>query len=83
MFNARKIAVLGTLARNGPMTPVEIAGRLRIYPSRAMYSYMRRLAKWNLVSRGHRFRRGRMLYQLTEKGKSRLAWLSKRPGGSA
>lgn len=75
-FNVRKIAVLKLLANNGPMTPPEIAVRTRRYPVRAMYSYMLHLAKWGLVTRGRRVRRGRMLYQLTEKGRQRLAWLS-------
>lgn len=76
-FNQRKIAVLRALANNGPMTPPEIAAGLRVYPVRAMYSYMLHLAKWGLVTRGRRIRRGRMLYQLTEKGKARLAWLNR------
>lgn len=74
-FNLKKIAVLRALANNGPLTPVDLAVRTRRYPVRAMYSYMLRLAKWGLVTRGRRIRRGRMLYQLTEKGKHRLAYL--------
>lgn len=79
MFNEKKRKVLGVLARNGPMTPPEIAVRARIYPVKAMYSYMRRLARYNLVSRGRKFRRGRMLYWLTEKGQARYEWLKKSP----
>lgn len=79
-FNQRKIAVLRLLANNGPLTPPEIAARLRIYPVRAVYSYMQHLAKWQLVTRGRRWRRGRMLYQLTQKGSDRLAWLEGRQG---
>lgn len=74
-FNLKKIAVLNLLANNGPMTPPEIAVRTRRYPVRAMYSYMLHLAKWGLVTRGRRIRRGRMLYQLTPKGAARLKWL--------
>lgn len=77
MFNEKKRKVLGVLARNGPMTPPEIAVRARIYPVKSMYSYMRRLARYDLVSRGRKFRRGRMLYWLTQKGIARLEWLRK------
>jgi DNA-binding PadR family transcriptional regulator len=77
MFNEKKLRVLGLLARNGPMTPPEIAARLGLYPVRAMYSYMLHLAKWSLVTRERKFRRGRMLYSLTAKGRARLAWLNR------
>lgn len=81
IFNLKKIAVLKTLAMNGPLTPQEIAARTGRYPIRSMYSYLRHLAKWKLVTRGQRPQpRGRMLYSLTERGSTRLAWLT-RPSG--
>lgn len=75
VFNEKKLAVLGAFVRGGPMTPAEVAVRARIPPSGPMYTYLKRLAKWGLVSRGTRWRRGRMLYRLTEKGKARYEWL--------
>jgi DNA-binding PadR family transcriptional regulator len=75
VFNEKKIAVLRALVKNGPMTPPEIAIRTGRYPARSMYSYLRRLAKWELVTRGRIHQRGPMVYAITEKGKQRLAWL--------
>lgn len=75
MYNEKKIAVLRALSKNGPMRPPEIAVWTRRYPVRAMYSYMRRLAKWGLVTSGRQHQRGPMVYAITEKGKQRLAWL--------
>lgn len=77
MYNEKKRKVLGALHNNGPMTPPEIAVRTRLYPIKSMYSYLRRLSRFGLISRGSRFRRGRMLYALTERGTARLAWLSR------
>ena len=82
MFNEKKLAVLKALARNGPMTPAEIAVAVGRYPVWAMYSYMRRLAGMGLVTRGRQYRRGRMLYWLTEKGTQRLSWLNATRGRS-
>lgn len=76
MYNEKKRKVLGTLARNGPMTPPEIAVRTRLYPIKSMYSYMLRLAGFGLVSRGRQYRRGEMVYALTEKGTARFLWLT-------
>ena len=75
-YNEKKMKVLGLLARNGPMTPQEIAVRLRFYPIRAIYTYLRRQARNGLITRGRRFRRGQMIYALTDKGRARLAWLN-------
>jgi DNA-binding IclR family transcriptional regulator len=78
-YNEKKLRVLAVFERGGPLTPVEVAVRARAFPADAMYSYLRRLARWGLVTRGRRWRRGRMLYWLTEKGKRRLQWLRGSP----
>lgn len=72
--NERKILVLRTLRRTGPLLAKELAVRAGIYPVRRAYWYFARLAKWDLIRRS-RDRSGRWLYRISEKGAGRLAWL--------
>jgi hypothetical protein len=73
-YNELKTKALTIFEQEGPLAPPEWAVRARFWPIRASYSYLSRLHKWGLLGRS-RDARGCLLYLLSERGRSRLAWL--------
>jgi DNA-binding IclR family transcriptional regulator len=78
--NQRKIQVLKLLDHAGWLNPPAISTRIGFFPTRAMYSYLLRLHRWGLLDRRHDSR-GLLLYRLSARGRSRLAWLQQKGGG--
>ena len=76
--NSLKIRALTALEYYGPMNPPVWAVVVGMTPVRSSYSYLLRLHRWGLLYRG-RDQRGFLLYELTEKGRARLAWLRSQP----
>jgi hypothetical protein len=74
--NQRKRAILGFLASlSRPATVPEIARGTRLpYDCRGLYSLLAAYAHWGLVLRSQSTE-GRILYRLSERGRTRLAWL--------
>jgi len=72
-YNERKLQILRLFASRGPMGPQEVAVQVGLYPTRAMYTRLIRLARWGLLHRS--WRSGRLVYSLSPKGQARIAWL--------
>lgn len=76
-YNQLKLETLSAFSESGPLSPGRLAGKIRLYPIRAAYSYLSRLWRWGLLSR-REGARGRLLYSLSARGRARLAWLIER-----
>ena len=82
-YNARKRSVLAFLAsrRGGrPATGPEVAWGIRLpYSTRGLYGLLAAYSRWGLV---HRWRGpdGRLLFDLEDRGRARLAWLRRQRG---
>lgn len=74
-YNARKRQALEVFVR-GSLSPSRWAILAGFYPVRAAYSYLSRLWRWGLLQRNVDAR-GMIIYQLSEKGHRRLAWLER------
>lgn len=79
MRNSRKRAVLAFLAsRTRPATAREIAWHTRLpYAPRGLYGLLARYSRWGLVFR-HCGPDGRLLFEIADRGRARLAWLRRR-----
>lgn len=75
--NSRKLRVLDYLAAQArPASVAEIAWGVRLpYAARGLYSLLGAYARWGLVRRW-RGPGGRLVFELTERGLERLAWLN-------
>jgi hypothetical protein len=69
-----KIRALSAFESYGALNPPAWSVIAGMTPVRSSYSYLLRLHRWGLLTRG-RDGRGLLLYALTEKGSARLAWL--------
>jgi len=78
-FNERKRQALAIFAQRGWLNPPAWAALAAFYPVRAAYSYLVRLHRWGLLERRQDLR-GLLLYRLSERGQTRLAWLNRRVG---
>ena len=72
--NRLKIRILGILDEAGWLNPPRISALVGFFPVRAIYSYLLRLHRWGLLDR-RRDRRGLLIYRLSARGRTRLAWL--------
>jgi len=75
-YNKLKIRALEVFAfaPGAWFTPLEVAERLSFRPTRAVWSYLKRL--WNLRLLERRsFGRGTLKYKISQRGQSRLDWL--------
>ena len=72
-----KLDVLRIFAQfNGFLKPDSVRGKLRPIPDRrSFYSYLGRLLGQGLLERNSNSRRGQLSYRLTERGRSRIAYL--------
>ena len=67
-FNARKRQCFEIFATHGAgLRPIEWAIEARFYPTRAAFSYLKRLYDWGYLQRRRDFR-GRILYRLSPRG---------------
>ena len=75
-FNELKLQVLSMFASTEGewLGPDEAAERLRFFPTRAAWTYFKRLWRFGLLERRSRGR-GTLQYRLSEAGRSRLRWL--------
>ena len=76
-FNQFKLVVLQAMEQGQFMYPGSVAVAVSAYPSRMMWTYLRRLWRWKLLERSQDAR-GRIVYRLSERGQARLAWLKAR-----
>jgi len=74
-YNATKRIVLAHFARSGWQSPAEIQRVIRWRSLTRTYQYLRKFSDWQLLSRRTV---PRLEYRLAEKGRKRLAWLSRR-----
>lgn len=72
-----KLRALAAFEDRGWLSPPAWAVLMRYYPARAAYSCLKRLWGWRLLQR-RLDRRGLLLYRLSERGQTRLAWLRQR-----
>ena len=75
--NSLKLQVLQVLDRRGWLNPPAVAELVGFRARRGMYSYLGRLHRYGLLRRRHDAR-GLILYQLSDRGAERLAWLRSR-----
>jgi hypothetical protein len=75
-YNRRKKQTLQIFHECGWLNPPAFAMLAGMRPIRGVYSYLRRLHDWGLLERA-RSPRGLILYRLSPKGVSRLAWLTR------
>jgi hypothetical protein len=75
-FNLRKEQALVIFSQRGWLSPPAWAVLAGFYPIRAAYSYLGRLWRWGLLDR-RLSADGLILYRLSTKGVSRLAWLAR------
>jgi hypothetical protein len=73
-YNLLKQRALAAFEDRGWLSPPAWAVLAGFYPVRASYSYLKRLFKWKLLERSLD-RRGLLLYRLSSRGATRLAWL--------
>jgi len=73
-YNLLKSRALAAFEDRGWLSPPAWAVLTGFYPVRASYSYLKRLFKWKLLERSLD-RRGLLLYRLSSRGATRLAWL--------
>lgn len=74
-FNSLKIRALAAFQDRGWIDPPTLAAITGLYPSRAAYSYAKRLWAFGLLQR-RKDARGLLVYSLSPKGKQRLIWLT-------
>jgi hypothetical protein len=72
-FNERKLLTLDYFASRQWVRPKVYAVALGIYPTRASYSYLKRLQRWGLLWRGRDIT-GHVVYHLSPRGAQRLIW---------
>jgi hypothetical protein len=77
-YNRRKRQALQIFHERGWLNPPTFAMLAGMRPIRGVYSNLRRLHGWGLLERA-RSARGLILYRLSPKGASRLAWLRRSP----
>ena len=74
-YNVLKLRFLSAFSQAGGwLNPPAAAVLVGFYQIRASYSYLLRLHRFGLLQR-RRSARGPVLYRLSERGRSRLAWL--------
>jgi hypothetical protein len=76
-YNATKLIVLAHFERAGWQAPREIRTVIGWRSLTRTYQYLRRFSDWQLLSRRTV---PRLEYEITMKGRARLAWLSQRKG---
>lgn len=79
MRNELKFRVLSFLASRGKQsaTAAEIAWGIRlVYPKRGLYPHLARYHHWGLILVSQSVR-GVKAYRIGERGRARLAWLSR------
>jgi len=69
-----KIRALSAFENRGWLSPPAWAALVGFHPTRAAYSYLKRLHDWQLLERVHDYR-GLLLYRLSRRGAERLEWL--------
>lgn len=75
-YNSLKRRALAAFEGRGWLRPSRWALLARFCPSRAAYSYLRRLYTFGLLNR-RRDRAGRLVYRLSDRGRRRLVWLER------
>ncbi len=79
-YNKLKKRALAIFERHGGwLIPPDWAVLAGFYPTRAAYSYLKRLHQFGLLERGTGSR-DRLVYRLSPKGKERLLWLLRGSG---
>jgi len=74
-YNERKRRILAALQGRGWITAAMVAALSDCHPKKGIYACLNRLRRWGLVRR-RRHGRGLLVYALSERGRSRLDWLS-------
>jgi hypothetical protein len=77
LYNSTKERTLEILANQKWLDVPTFARRAGMRPTRRAYSYLAHLATLDLIIRG-RDERGRLHYQITDRGLTRLQWLRSR-----
>jgi hypothetical protein len=75
-YNGMKRHVLHVYVRSGWLTVPELAAAARSWPVRRMYTVLLRYWRWGLLDRRLN-RRGLIEYRISDRGQTRLAWLTK------
>jgi hypothetical protein len=73
-FNLLKMSALEIFEKHGLLNPPMFAVLSGFFPMRAAYTYLLRLHRFGLLLR-RRDERGLILYQISQRGLERLAWL--------
>ncbi len=73
-YNELKRVGLEAFLDRGWVRPRAWAVLVGMFPTRAAYSYLKRLHRFGLLQR-QRNAHGLVLYRLSERGQARLAWL--------
>ncbi len=81
-YNLLKLRALGVFEDRGWLSPRAWAVLVNFHPTRAAYSYLKRLHAWRLLDRTVD-RRGLLLYRLSGRGAERLRWLRHHLNGDA
>ncbi len=76
-YNELKGVGLEAFLDRGWLTPSAWAVLVGMCPTRAAYSYLKRLHRFGLLQR-QRNANGFVLYRLSERGQARLTWLRRR-----
>jgi DNA-binding PadR family transcriptional regulator len=76
-YNGGKRLILAVLEEAYPhgLRADVLAWKAGVSPRRSVYWRLSRLARWGLIQR-RRGADGRLVYQIAERGRSRLAWLN-------
>jgi hypothetical protein len=76
--NERKRQTLRIFAEQGALTAHEFGALAGIFPLRNTYTLLNRLHRWSLLSRRRSRATGRIVFNLTDAGRSRLEFLRKK-----
>lgn len=79
-YNLLKLRALSAFENRGWLSPRTWAALVTFTPTRAAYSYLKRLHGWRLLDRAHD-QNGLLLYRLNPRGASRLRWLRQTNAG--
>jgi len=75
--NRRKAAILGILARaTGPMTYLEVAGKLGLFPARQVAGDLARYHRFGYVRRVRMA--GKFRHEITRRGAERLVYFNRK-----
>lgn len=73
-YNELKLRALSLFAGGEWLTPDQVAQQLNFFPSRSVWTYLKRLWGFGLLERRY-LGKGTLVYRISDAGVARLRWL--------